>query len=153
MTTVQPALGFELREIDRDKTRDRVEQVLEACRMYMQIGCYPAIEPRTVAAYDPALHNPSASTEDVAIRNVDEEMRRAKLIRSVVMAVKRLTRQEAELIVRRYLDLDEEDTMDYLVWEKMNISQRKYYKVKSKAFYKLGLAMNIEVYVDAEQSA
>ena len=62
MRTVQPALQFELREIDRDKTRDRVEVALEACRLYMQIGCYQAIAPRTVARYDPALMNPSAST-------------------------------------------------------------------------------------------
>lgn len=146
----QQKLDFELREIDRDATKARVESRLESCRLFMQLGYHPEIEAKVTPGYSMSPSSQTnafhSSTESTAQQNVDEEERRRQLVESTLRAIGRLTKQEAEIIKRRYLD--EDDALDYLIYSDMNVSQRKYYRIKSRAFYKLALVLRMEVYVD-----
>lgn len=142
-------LSFKLPEIDREETRKRVEEALEACKLYMQIGYYPGHEPKVTASYSVAPPSRTnafhSSTEETASRNVDEEMYRRQIVERVWGAVNRLSHLEREIIVRRYLA--EESMFDYELWNELKISERKYYRIKARAFYKLALALRLEVYV------
>lgn len=147
-------LRFNLPEIDRDLTRDRVEGALETCRLYMQIGYHPELEAKTTPAYSmsPASQTNAfhSNTESTAQKNVDEEQRRKEHVRRVKAAVDRLGPLEKKIITKRYLEDD--DVVDYTVWPELNLSERKYYRVKARAFYKLALMLKIEVYVEDESA-
>lgn len=145
-------LRFSLPEIDREPTRDRVEGALETCRLYMQIGYHPEIEAKTTPAYNmfPASQTNAfhSSTESTAQKNVDEEKRRKEHVERVIAAVNRLGHLEKKIITERYLVDD--DIVDYSVWPELNLSERKYYRIKARAFYKLALMLKLEVYVEGE---
>lgn len=147
-------LSFKLPEIDREETRKRVEEALEACKLYMQIGYHPGYEPKATASYSvipPSRTNVfHSSTEETACRNVDEEMRRRQIVERVWGAVNRLSHLEREIIVRRYLADD--PVLDYELWDDLNLSERKYYRIKARAFYKLALALRLEVYIEDQPS-
>ncbi|MBL0386224.1 ArpU family transcriptional regulator [Tumebacillus sp. ITR2] len=137
--------------IETKKTRARVEGMLESCRLYMQIGYHPGQEARTTARYSltpssvtNAFHS---STESIAQKNVDEERRRRALVESVWAAVEMLNEMEQQIVKMRYLEDD--DALDYIVWGELNLSERKYYRVKARAFLKLALAMGVAVYKEA----
>lgn len=136
-------------EIDMKRTRARVEEVLESCRLYMQIGYHPQHQASTTSRFQftpPSRTNTiTSSTESIAQKNVDEESRRRELVEGVWEAVERLTEQERKIITMRYLE--EDDTFDYIVWSEMNLSERKYYRLKARAFFKLALVLDIAIYV------
>ena len=135
-------------EIDLKRTRARVEEILESCRLYMQIGYHPQHQAGITARYQftpPSRTNTfSSSTESIAQKNVDEERRRRELVESVWAAVERLNEQERKIVTMRYLEDD--DTFDYIVWSEMNLSERKYYRLKARAFFKLALMLDIAIY-------
>jgi phage transcriptional regulator, ArpU family len=147
-------LSFKLPEIDREETRKRVEEALEACKLYMQIGYHPGHEPKVTPSYSvtpPSRTNAfHSSTEETACRNVDEEARRRQVVERVWGAVNRLSHLEREIIVRRYLADD--PVLDYELWDDLNLSERKYYRIKARAFYKLALALRLEVYIEDQPS-
>src|SRR5690242_19381885 len=142
------ALAMEPPQISIKKTRSRVEGLLESCRLYMQIGYHPGMDAKTTASYNltPASRTNQfhSSTENAAQRNVDEERRRRELVERVLSAVNLLSSLESKIIQMRYLEDD--DALDYIIWNEINLSERKYYRVKARAFYKLGLALGVAVY-------
>lgn len=146
-------LNFDLPEIDRDATKKVVESTLEKYRLYsLQISLdkLPSVTAKyTLVPPSPSL--PSSSTETVALANVDYERERAKFIEVMLRAVNRLSNEERKLIILRYLEETEE--FDYQVYAKLNISERQYYRLKARAFYKLAFALKIEVYKEKEVSA
>lgn len=73
-----------------------------------------------------------------------------KTIEPVFESVQRLSRLEREIIEKRYLD--DEDIFDFEVYATLNLSERKYYRVKSRAFYKLAFMLELEVVVDHEET-
>lgn len=136
-----------LRDVDGEKTKKAVEGALEKYRMYM-LTVPDEFLPRVTQTY--SLVPPSntnafySSTESAAIRKADFERERDEYMEKVRRAVNRLTKLERELIVKRYLALEE--PYDYDVYNEMGMSERQYYRIKARAFYKLAFILRIEVY-------
>lgn len=146
-------LTIALPALDSDQTRRRVEDYLETVRIYRQIG-FVRREAATTACSEPRYHGQtytvSKSAENVALWNVskEEELKRSSDL--LDMAMYRLSKDEKEMIRRRYLEA--EDVYDYNVANEMNLGDRKYRRVKARAMYKLALALRLEVLVEEEQT-
>lgn len=137
-----------LRDVDGKKTKEAVETALEKYRMYM-LTVPDEFLPRVTQTYSlvpPTQTNAFySSTESAAIRKVDFERERDEYTNRIVRAVNRLNKMERELIIKRYMTLEEE-LYDYEIYNIMRISESKYYRIREKAFYKLAFALRIEVY-------
>lgn len=140
-------LHFILPEIDREKTKDEVEKVLEKYRMYL-LSIPEEKVPKITANYSlvpPAFSNEFHSpTENAVIEKIDLEREREKHIEWVRKGVNRLKFKEREIIVKRYLE--DEEMYDYELYNQLGMSERKYYRIKARAFYSLAFALKIEVY-------
>lgn len=136
-----------IRDVDGEKTKEAVETALEKYRMYM-LTVPDEYLPRVTQTYSlvpPSNTNAFYSpTESVAIRKVDFERERDEYMNRIVRAVNRLTKLQRELIVKRYMSMEE--PRDYDVYNEMCISESKYYRERERAFYKLAFALRIEVY-------
>jgi ArpU family phage transcriptional regulator len=134
-------------QINRERTKKKVEHLLEKYRIYTLTLPEEQV-PRITASY--ALVPASdtnlfySSTEDSAVRNVDHLRERAVTIERVQKAVNRLSEMERAIMIKRYLDL--EDVFDYEVYHQLGLSERKYYRLKAKAMMKLAMILNLEVY-------
>ena len=144
-------LTFMLPEIDREKTKEKVEQVLEKYRMFL-LSVPEEKLPKITANYSltpPAFTNEFHSpTESAAIDKVDLEKAKEKHIEWVRKAINKLNFKEREMIIKRYLS--DEEMYDYQVYNQMGMSERKFYRFKARTFYKLAFALKIEVYVSIE---
>ncbi|QGH35157.1 ArpU family transcriptional regulator [Gracilibacillus salitolerans] len=138
---------FKLPEIDREKTRKKVESILENYRMYLLMDPED-FQPKITSTFTITPPTPNntfhSSTEDTAIKRIDLDKKRKNFILWVQRSVNRLSQQERSIIVCRYLT--NEDIYDYEVYNELGFSERKYYRVKSRAFYKLAFIMRVEVY-------
>ncbi|MFC4768727.1 ArpU family phage packaging/lysis transcriptional regulator [Effusibacillus consociatus] len=147
-------LAFKLPEIDREATRKRVEEALETCLLYEQIGFHPGHEAKVTPGYSetpPSNTNAfHSSTEDVAQKNVDTELHRQLHVKKVRLAVYRLGRKEREVIEKRYLT--DPDMTDYETYHGLHMSERTYYRIKGRAFYKLAFALKLEVIKEPDQT-
>ena len=137
-----------LMEINREETRHNVERELERARIYKQVG-FVRRETQQTPSYEPRYHGATNTTsnqiENVAIYNVDTEARLKYAYERVNAALRGLSRMERDIITMRYLDDD--DAVDYNVSSELNLSERSYYRRKSRALYKMAFAMSLEVYV------
>jgi ArpU family phage transcriptional regulator len=146
-------LSFVLPEIDRVQTKERIEGLLEEYRMLL-LQVELEYLPKVTAGF--SLVPPSntnvfhSSTEDSAIKNVDYQKRREKFLLRIQRAVNRLAYQERGVMIKRYMQ--QEELYDYEVYNELGMSERKYYRIKSRAFYKLALALKEEVYVQEGQA-
>ncbi|MCG3089149.1 ArpU family phage packaging/lysis transcriptional regulator [Sporosarcina cyprini] len=141
-------LQFALQEIDREATKQAVEGVLEKYRMYSLQLCLDKL-PSVTANYSlmpGSKGSASSAVEKAAIDNVTYEIEREKYLQWIIRAVNRLNYQERSIVITRYLN--EEELFDYEVYTKLNMSERQYYRIKSRVFYKLAFALRIEVYKD-----
>jgi ArpU family phage transcriptional regulator len=140
-------ITFQLPEIDREETKKRVEAALEKYRFYL-LSVPEERLPRVTASYSlvPPTHTNAfhSSTEESAIAILDFEKEREQYLNSIQRAVNRLNYQERSIIVKRYIDPEEK--YDYEVYNDLGMSERKYYRIKSRAFYKLAFALKIESY-------
>lgn len=140
-------MQFKLPEIDRKATRESVESLLEKYRMYLLQTSLDRL-PSITAAYSLVLNSPgglpSSSTESSAIANVDYDRERKRFIEWIARAVNRLPRDERSIIIQRYMKEDE--MYDYQTYAELNMSERNYFRLKSRAFYKLAFALKVEVY-------
>ena len=143
-------LTFKLPEIDRDATRTAVESELEKYQMYLLMDPEEH-EPKITSSFKLVSSAPSnqfhSSTEETAIKKLDMENKRKDYLLKIQRAVNRLAYQERSLIVKRYLSDD--DVYDYEVYNELGFSERKYYRLKARAFYKLAFILRIEVYLEA----
>lgn len=137
-----------LMEINREETRRKVESELERARIYKQVG-FVRKETAVTPSYEPRFHGATNVTsnqvENTAIYNVDTENRLKQAYDRVNIAMRGLKRMERDIINMRYLD--DEDVLDFNVYNELALSERSYYRRKSRALYKLAFAMNLEVYV------
>lgn len=144
-------LQFNLPEIDRDKTKAAVEKALETYRLFsLQVSLDRL--PSITASYSlaPAASNlPSSSTEQAAIANVEYEQKRVKYITWIANAVNRISKIERAIIYKRYLQ--DNELFDYQIYRELNMSERNYYRLKSRVFYKLAFALKIEVYKEVDE--
>lgn len=136
-----------LPEIDREQTKKNVEAALEKYKIMLLMDP-EELEPKITATFKLASFAPTnefhSTTEDVAIQRVDQSEKRRKYIRRIKNAVNRLSHQERQIIIKRYIDSD--DIYDYEVYNGLGYSERKYYRIKARAFYKLAFILKIEVY-------
>jgi len=139
-------------EIDREATRQAVEERLESARIYKQIG-FVRREMKNTSSPEPRYHGPtnaiSKPAEDVAVWNVDTEAWMQQQQEQVERAIARLGRTERQIIEMRYLEDDE--VYDYNVYNEIGMGSTKYYEVKSRALYKLAFALRLEVYIQPNE--
>lgn len=141
---------FNLPSIDRNATRKAVESALEKYRILLlrQYDNLPKIT-QSYSIIPPSNTNKfHSSTEDTAIKNVELEREMNQYLNRMIHAVNRLTQWERAIIIKRYMD--EEDVYDYEIYNDIGMSERKYYRVKARAFYKLAFSLKIEVYEGKE---
>ncbi|WP_026678202.1 ArpU family phage packaging/lysis transcriptional regulator [Fictibacillus gelatini] len=146
-------LSFQLPKIDREATKDAVAAALEKYRLYVLMEPEERLPKvtQTFSLVPPSNNGFHSSTEDAAITNVDQERYRKEYIERIRKAVNRLSYQERAIIIRRYMT--HEDIFDYEVYSELGMSERKYYRVKGRAFYKLAFILRIEVMEEPEPAA
>lgn len=138
---------FTLPEIDREATRKAVDSALEKYRMYSLQTSLDKL-PNVTANYSlmpSGKGGVHSSVESAALDNVEYEQNREKFMNWMIAAVNRLPKRERAIIILRYLN-DSAETFDYEVYAELNLSERQYYRIKSRIFYKLAFALKIEVY-------
>ena len=137
------------REIDKKATRTAVEQRLESVRLYKRIGFVRRemkVTSLTELRFHGATNVVSKQAENIAIWNVDTDDRMKEEQRQVEQAVTGLSEVERQVIRMRYLE--DEEMFDYNVYSELNLSERKYYRVKSSALCKLAFALRLEKYAE-----
>ncbi|MCF3941585.1 ArpU family phage packaging/lysis transcriptional regulator [Oceanobacillus alkalisoli] len=147
-------LSFKLPEIDRNGTRAAVESILEKYQIYLLMDP-EEFEPKITSSFKLVSTAPSnqfhSSTEKTAIKRVDTERKRRDFLKRIQRAVNRLAYQERSVIINRYMAGD--DVYDYEVYNDLGFSERKYYRIKARAFYKLAFILRIEVYKNKDGEA
>lgn len=140
-------MTFDLPEINRKETRDKVEAALEKYRIMLLMDL-EELEPKITSSYHLAPSSQTnefySTTEDTAVNKIDLENKRENYINKIIRAVNRLSYHERKIIINRYLT--EEDVYDYEVYNALGFSESKYYRIKSDAFYKLAFLLRIVVY-------
>ncbi|MFD1179227.1 ArpU family phage packaging/lysis transcriptional regulator [Paenibacillus puldeungensis] len=140
-----------LMEINREETRRRTEKELETARVYNKVG-FVRKEIKNTPNYEPREHQGtnaiSKPCEDVAVWNVDNEVRLKQAHERVQTGLRALKRVERQIIEMRYLE--DEDVTDFQVYMELHLSERSYYRRKSGALYKMAFAMGLEVYITDE---
>ena len=110
--------------------------------------------PKVTASYSlvpPAFSNQfHSSTEQAVINRVDQELAQKKHIEWVLRGVNRLNKMEREIIYKRYLE--DEEIYDYELYNELGMSERRYYRLKARIFYKLAFILRVEVYKSEEHS-
>ncbi|HFJ9404253.1 TPA: ArpU family phage packaging/lysis transcriptional regulator [Bacillus paranthracis] len=139
-----------LPKIDRKATQVRLEEVLENVRIYRQFGMIRN-EMKVTASGEVRYHGPTnivgKPAEDVALANVklsEREVRLQRLSFQIDKALSRFSKNQRDIIVKRYLE--DEEVFDYMVYNEIGMSERTYRRNKSNAFYKLAFALRLEVY-------
>lgn len=143
-------ISFDLPEINRKETRDRVEAALEKYKIMLLMDP-EELEPKITSTFHLAKSSTNekhSKTEDTAIKKINIEMDRENYIKKIIKAVNRLSFLERKIIIKRYLT--DEDVYDYEVYNELGLSESKFYRIKSDAFYKLAFLLNIVVYKEGE---
>ncbi|MGC5327099.1 ArpU family phage packaging/lysis transcriptional regulator [Brevibacillus sp. SYSU BS000544] len=135
-------------KINHIQTSKKVKEVLDLARSFIQMGFHPKIEVRVTAGYQLVPRSETnrfiSSTESVAIKNVDIERMRTEHVRIVLEAVNSLAKKERELISIRWFGDD--DLTDIEAYIELDMTHATYYRVRSRAFYKLAHALHLAVY-------
>jgi ArpU family phage transcriptional regulator len=144
-------MDFKLPEIDRELTKTAVEGALEKYMIYLLMEPEERM-PKVTQSFSLIPPAPSnqfhSSTEDAAVNYLDEVKERQDYLQRIRKAVNRLAIQERGIIINRYMN--QEDVFDYEVYNELGMSERKYYRVKGRAFYKLAFMLKIEVMKEKE---
>ena len=147
---VEMQLRFDLQEIDREETKQAVERVLEKYRMYSLQTNLDNL-PSVTANYSLMPSGKgvvNSAVEGAALANVQYEDERNKFLGWIINAVNRLNPRERSIIIMRYLT--DGEMYDYEIYAELNMSERQYYRIKSRIFYKLAFALKIEVYEEVD---
>lgn len=142
------AVSLQMPKINPIQTTKKVKEALDLARSFIQMGFHPKIEVRVTAGYQLVPRSETnrftSSTESVAIKNVDIERMRTEHVRSVLEAVNSLSKKERELISIRWFG--DEDLTDIEAYIELDMTHATYYRVRSRAFYKLAYALQLAVY-------
>ncbi|WP_325034718.1 ArpU family phage packaging/lysis transcriptional regulator [Lentibacillus sp. Marseille-P4043] len=145
-------MSFMLPEIDREATKKEVESSLEKYQMYLLMDP-EELQPKITQSFNLAPAAPNnqfhSSTEEIALKKVDQERKRKEYLLKIQKAVNRLSFKERSIIINRYLKDD--DVYDYEVYNELGYSETNYYRIKSRAFYKLAFILRIEIYKEVKQ--
>ncbi|MGM0853089.1 MAG: ArpU family phage packaging/lysis transcriptional regulator [Bacillota bacterium] len=134
-----------LPEIDRKKTKAAVESVFEKYRFYL-LTIPEDMLPKVTTNYSLVPRSSSiqfhSTTEQSVINKIELELERNKYIHWVLTGINRLSKVEREIVYKKYLY--EEEVYDYEIYNQIGISERKYYRLKARIFYKLAFIFKIE---------
>ncbi|SDC07545.1 ArpU family phage packaging/lysis transcriptional regulator [Shouchella lonarensis] len=141
---------LDLPDLDKQATRKEIEDVFEQYRLYKhfdyeerQVGTTSFLKDIVVSQ-----SGTSDQTASIAIHNVDTSVDRERFCEKVERAVQRLPEMERFLIEKRYMSSDAEYLTDTKVYNYVfdpPIGVKFYYKLRWKAFYKLALALDLDV--------
>ncbi|AIC95390.1 ArpU family phage packaging/lysis transcriptional regulator [Shouchella lehensis] len=138
---------FDLPELDRQKTKEAVEEAFVKYRMYK----YLHFEDREASITSPfkdvvvKSSGTSDKTSDAAIYNADMKEYQKRFCDRLERVVKRLPSLEQFLIEKRYMERDADYVTDLKMYNfvfQPPISAKFYYKLQRNAFYKIALAMD-----------
>lgn len=136
-----------LRAIDEKETAKAIEEKLREYRTYKLIAHEDKV-PQITAKYTVEMPNfsniKSSSTENVAIANVEGKKEAEEFFLKFAKAMNKLTFIERRLITLAFLADD--PLFNYEICAELNISESKFYRLRTKALYKLALAMGVERY-------
>lgn len=140
-----------LPELDRHLTQKAVEEAFRKYRLFKYLS-FDEREAGITAGYElregGRTNQTSDQTASIAIHNVDSTVAQRAYCERVERIVNRLPSKEKFLINERYMGPDSEYITDYNIYcHKMQppVSEYTYYKIRWKAFYKLALALDIQV--------
>ncbi len=140
-------------QIDDEKTKAKMERMLEKYKM-LRLQMPENFLPKITTTYTitpPSFSNQfHSSTEDAAIKKIDWEIQRYQFMKRIQHAINRLTQKERRILVMLYMQ--DEEMFDYEIYAEMGLSQRNYYRVKNKAYYRLAFALREEVYKQGDKS-
>nr|WP_155990452.1 ArpU family phage packaging/lysis transcriptional regulator [Paenibacillus graminis] len=134
-----------LPELDRRRTQTTIESMLEKYRIFKTVT-FEAKEAGITYSYSERFHGPTHTITDqtaaVATHNVDVPAARRAYCAALDSVVDRLDKREQQLVRERYMRRDE--VYDYTVYNHVfdpPVSKDTYVKIRSKAFYKMALAL------------
>ncbi|WP_150273186.1 ArpU family phage packaging/lysis transcriptional regulator [Paenibacillus tepidiphilus] len=134
-----------LPELDRRRTQVTIENMLERYRIYKTVT-FEAREAATTYSYNERFHGPTHAVSDqtasIASYNVDVPAARRGYCEAIDSVVDRLDKREQQLVRERYMRRDE--MYDYTIYNHVfdpPVSKDTYVKIRSKAFYKMALAL------------
>ncbi len=128
--------SLEIPQIDEEKTRFKMEKY-KILRLQTPEDFHPKIT-TTYTITPPSFSNQfHSSTEDAALKKMDWEIEREKYMKRIERGINRLTQKERRILVMLYMQ--DEEMYDYEIYAEMGLSQRNYYRVKNKAYYRLPL--------------
>lgn len=140
-----------LPEIDRDRTQEAVEAILERYRMYKFLS-FEEREASTTSNISDIPRSFTGTTTDqtsnIAIYNVDSRTKQKNFCERVERVVRRMPRMESFLIRERYMTVEHDYITDQNVYNHVfqpPISWGKYKKIRWKAFYKLASDFDVLV--------
>lgn len=134
-----------LPELDRRLTQVTIENMLEKYRIFKTVT-FEAKEAGITYSYTERFHGATNSVTDqtaaIATHNVDVPAARRAYCAMIDSVVERLTLREQQLVRERYLR--REESYDYTIYNHVfdpPVSKDTYVKIRSKAFYKMALAL------------
>lgn len=149
-------LDFELPELDRTATKEKVEEHFWNYRMAKYLT-FEEREASITSSTEERFHGPTNQTSDqtasIAVYNAEEQAKRKKFCDRTERVVRHLPAMERFLIETRYMSADSEYISDLTVYMhrfQPPITFKTYDKIRWKAFYKLALNLNIAVTKQAE---
>lgn len=140
-----------LNNIDGKATQEEIESVLRQYRTFMLTVPEDSM-PSLTAKYTLEMPNFSnvvkSSVEETALKNADFFLEYSRFFNWFNKGLCKLTYIERHLISLGYLEM--EPMYNYEIYTSLNISESKFYRLRSRALYKLALALGVEKYQDME---
>ncbi|AIQ54986.1 ArpU family phage packaging/lysis transcriptional regulator [Paenibacillus sp. FSL R7-0331] len=134
-----------LPELDRRRTQMTIENMLERYRIFKTVT-FEAKEAGSTYSNTEKFHGPTHRTTDqtapIAAHNVDVPAARRAYCTALESVVDRLEPREQQLVHERYMRRD--GVYDYTIYNHVfdpPVSKDTYVKIRSKAFYKMALAL------------
>lgn len=143
-----------LQNIDGEETQKSIEATLRQYRTFM-LTTPDEFMPSITAKYTLEMPNFSnlkqSGVEMAAIKSVDHFKERERFFTWFNRGFCKLTVIERRLIMLAYLEM--EPMYNYEICMELNVSERKFYRMRSKALYTLALALGKAVYQENEAVA
>jgi len=140
-------LSFELPIIDRQSTKTAIEAIFEKYRLFL-LTLPEDYMPKVTQTFSlvPTFSNQfHSSTEDSAVEIASRDQKKDPFIRKIQRCVNRLNLDERMVIIKSCME--EDKIMDYEVYRSLGMSERKYYRVKARAYYKLAFMLWQDKYI------
>lgn len=146
-------MNLDIPQIDEEKTRFKMEKMMGKYKM-LRLQTPEDFLPKITTTYTitpPSFSNQfHSTTEEAALKKMDWEIEREKYMKRIERGINRLTQKERRILVMLYMQ--DEEMYDYEIYAEMGLSQRNYYRVKNKAYYRLAFALREEVYKQVDKS-